>query len=54
MLFFIQPGSREVHIAGITATPDGDWISDLALRCYTLMVFVAPRAGRESEHPQGL
>jgi putative transposase len=24
VLFFIQPGTRQVHIAGITATPDGE------------------------------
>ena len=27
VLFFIQPGNRRVHIAGITANPDGVWMA---------------------------
>jgi len=27
VLFFIQPGTRRVHIAGITANPNGVWMA---------------------------
>lgn len=30
VLFFIQPGTRGVHIAGITANPDGVWMAQQA------------------------
>jgi putative transposase len=30
VLFFIQPGTRKVHIAGITANPDGVWMAQQA------------------------
>jgi len=30
VLFFIQPGTRQVHIAGITANPDGAWMAQQA------------------------
>jgi len=30
VLFFIQPGTRRVHIAGITANPDGAWMAQQA------------------------
>jgi putative transposase len=30
VLFFIQPGTRQVHIAGITANPNGDWMAQQA------------------------
>jgi putative transposase len=30
VLFFIQPGTRQVHIAGITANPDGVWMAQQA------------------------
>ena len=30
VLFFIQPGTRQVHIAGITANPDGPWMAQQA------------------------
>jgi len=30
VLFFIQPGTRRVHIAGITANPDGVWMAQQA------------------------
>jgi putative transposase len=30
VLFLIQPGTRQVHIAGITANPDGDWMAQQA------------------------
>jgi len=30
VLFFIQPGTRQVHVAGITANPDGAWMAQQA------------------------
>jgi hypothetical protein len=30
VLFFIQPGTRQVHIAGITANPDSVWMAQQA------------------------
>ncbi|GAB6188041.1 integrase core domain-containing protein [Thermopirellula anaerolimosa] len=30
VLFFIQPGTRRVHIAGISANPDGAWMAQQA------------------------
>jgi hypothetical protein len=30
VLFFIQPGTRQVHIAGITANPEGAWMAQQA------------------------
>jgi putative transposase len=30
VLFFIQPGTRQVHIAGMTTNPDGDWMAQQA------------------------
>jgi putative transposase len=30
VLFFIQPGTRQVHIAGITANPNGVWMAQQA------------------------
>jgi len=30
VLFFVQPGTRKVHIAGMTANPDGAWMAQQA------------------------
>lgn len=40
VLFFIQPGTRQVHIAGITTNPDGDW---MAQQARNLSMFFADR-----------
>ena len=54
MLFFIELDTRRVHLAGVTANPDGAWVTQQARNLLlildeprTTMRFLTPRPRRE-------
>jgi len=52
VLFFIRQKTREVHIAGITTNPDGDWMMQMA-RNLTMEDFGWLKKGQMVLHDRG-